>query len=216
MGTRNLTCVVLDGEYKVAQYCQWDGYLKGMGKNIAEFFHNNKNNLDSFKQAIRNCSFISEEEIQKLWQSVGADGSGLVGMDISDKFKKKYPELHRDISGSELFENIIKHNGGRLNDALDFAGDSIFCEWAYVVDLDHNTLEIYKGSNSQKLEKDERFHFLERNINPQDSRIGNKSFYPVRFLTAFPLYMVTAEDMINLAESMEEDRGNAVNFMTTM
>ena len=26
MGTRNLTCVFKDGEYKVAQYGQWDGY----------------------------------------------------------------------------------------------------------------------------------------------------------------------------------------------
>jgi len=26
MGTRNLTCVMKDGQYKVAQYGQWDGY----------------------------------------------------------------------------------------------------------------------------------------------------------------------------------------------
>ena len=28
MGTRNLTVVYLDGQYKVAQYGQWDGYPK--------------------------------------------------------------------------------------------------------------------------------------------------------------------------------------------
>ena len=28
MGTRNLTAVFMDGEYKVAQYGQWDGYQK--------------------------------------------------------------------------------------------------------------------------------------------------------------------------------------------
>lgn len=33
MGTRNLTCVVLDGEFKVAQYGQWDGYPEGSGYN---------------------------------------------------------------------------------------------------------------------------------------------------------------------------------------
>lgn len=26
MGTRHLTAVVIDGDYKVAQYGQWDGY----------------------------------------------------------------------------------------------------------------------------------------------------------------------------------------------
>lgn len=31
MGTRNLTAVYLDGEYKIAQYGQWDGYPKDKG-----------------------------------------------------------------------------------------------------------------------------------------------------------------------------------------
>lgn len=31
MGTRNLTAVYLDGQYKVAQYGQWDGYPEGRG-----------------------------------------------------------------------------------------------------------------------------------------------------------------------------------------
>lgn len=31
MGTRNLTAVYLDGQYKVAQYGQWDGYPEGQG-----------------------------------------------------------------------------------------------------------------------------------------------------------------------------------------
>lgn len=31
MGTRNPTAVVLDGEYKLAQYGQWDGFPSGQG-----------------------------------------------------------------------------------------------------------------------------------------------------------------------------------------
>ena len=31
-----------------------------------------------------------------------------------------------------------------------FAGDSLFCEWAYVLDLDKETLEIYHGFNKDK------------------------------------------------------------------
>ena len=32
-----------------------------------------------------------------------------------------------------------------LQNSIDFARDSLFCEYAYVVDLTRNTLEAYKG-----------------------------------------------------------------------
>lgn len=37
MGTRNLTCVVLDGKYVVSSYGQWDGYPSGQGKQFLIF-----------------------------------------------------------------------------------------------------------------------------------------------------------------------------------
>ena len=37
MGTRNLTAVYIDGEYKVAQYGQWDGYPEGQGMTALTF-----------------------------------------------------------------------------------------------------------------------------------------------------------------------------------
>ena len=37
MGTRFLTAVFADGQYRVAQYGQWDGYPEGAGVNILHF-----------------------------------------------------------------------------------------------------------------------------------------------------------------------------------
>ena len=34
MGTRNLTIVYYDGDYRVAQYGQWDGYPEGAGIEV--------------------------------------------------------------------------------------------------------------------------------------------------------------------------------------
>lgn len=36
MGTRSLTCVVLDDQFKIAQYGQFDGYPSGQGKTALE------------------------------------------------------------------------------------------------------------------------------------------------------------------------------------
>ena len=37
MGTRNLTAVYLDGEYKIAQYGQWDGLPRRTRDDGIEF-----------------------------------------------------------------------------------------------------------------------------------------------------------------------------------
>ena len=58
MGTRNLTCVVKNGEFVVAQYGQWDGYPDGNGFKILEFLE--KINLDDFNKKVENLSFYEE------------------------------------------------------------------------------------------------------------------------------------------------------------
>lgn len=52
MGTRNITSVILDGEQKVCQYCQWDGYPTWAGAHILEFLKDC--DMEQFKQALEN------------------------------------------------------------------------------------------------------------------------------------------------------------------
>jgi len=86
MGTRNLTCVVLDGEYRIAQYGQWDGYPSGQGATVLEFLKD-KMDREQFETALRQTKWITKEEHTKLWEGFGADGSGFVSMDIANAFK---------------------------------------------------------------------------------------------------------------------------------
>ena len=53
MGTRNLTAVMIDGEYKVAQYGQWDGYPSGQGLTCLHFLRETMDE-DKFKAATPN------------------------------------------------------------------------------------------------------------------------------------------------------------------
>ena len=61
MGTRHLIEVKLDGELKVAQYGQWDGYPTGQGVKIADFIHY-KMDKKKFKAALRKCHWITDSE----------------------------------------------------------------------------------------------------------------------------------------------------------
>ena len=52
-------------------------------------------------------------------------------------------------------------SGLALGDDLEFAADSLFCEWAWVIDLDKETFGCYEGSNAETpLTEGDRFYFL--------------------------------------------------------
>lgn len=155
MGTRNLTVVVANGETKVAKYCQWDGYPSGQGAIILNFLskvlRGDRNRIESFKdKVVNNTHFISSDEVNYKWKECGANDSGLVSFDISDEFLKRYPSLHRNTGGSILDIINRSNNVVDLENDENFVKDGLFCEWAYVVDLDQNTLEVYKGVYDDK------------------------------------------------------------------
>ena len=159
MGTRNLTAVFLDGEYKIAQYGQWDGYPDGAGLTCLHFLRD-ECNMQEFKEKVSNVTFISEEDRTALLREFGMRDDGTISWKDYDRFKASYPELHRDV-GSDILEYIYNRpTGVRLGNEIDFAADGLFCEWAWVVDLDAGTFEAYEGFNSEPLKPEDRFYFL--------------------------------------------------------
>lgn len=158
MGTRNLTAVFMDGEYRVAQYGQWDGYPEGQGKICLNFLRD-KMNEKRFREQLNNVHFGNEEELDKLFSEFGADVSGSISMENYERLKKAYPELHRD-TASEILQMIQDGNVRVLKNDLDFASDGLFCEWAYVIDLDTRRFEVYTGFHKEPLTEKDRFYFL--------------------------------------------------------
>lgn len=143
MGTRHLTAVIYKNEVKVAQYGQWDGYPEGQGQNVLKF--TKEEDLEKFKEQLEKISFFTKEEIEELNKK-------------SDPFEgREY--LSRN-TGSDILYEIQKGNVDKLVNSINFAADSLFCEWAYVIDLDNNFLEVYKGFNKSELDESERFYYL--------------------------------------------------------
>lgn len=202
MGTRHLTCVVKDGEYKVAQYGQWDGYPTGQGVEILEFL--TRMNKDIFSEKIDKLSFLTQEELDNRWFEFGViPGSSSVSMSIADEFAKTYPENSRD-TGSRVL-NIIYNSEEplKLDNNLEFAADSLFCEWAYVIDLDQNTFEVYEGFNKTPLSKNERFNFLE--YKSRKSYDGG-TYYPVKLIVVFSLSdLPSEEEFLNSIPNDDEE-----------
>ena len=185
MGTRHLIAVQKNNEYKVAQYGQWDGYLSGQGNSILNFF--NQNDLEAFRAKVDNCFFGTQDQINEVYAPY-TNGDGWMTMEQSNAFKKsEFAHLSRD-TGADILDVIVKSNGPlMLSDQIDFANDSLFCEYAYVIDLDKDILEVYQGFNTEPLPEGARF----TGVAKEDG-----DYQAVKLAASFPL--------ANLPENFDE------------
>jgi hypothetical protein len=181
MGTRHLIVVMMDGTHKVAQYGQWDGGPQGHGMMIRDFLRLTMDK-ERFKTNLRKCQFLSTKTIDDLWKKFGASDNGSIPVDKAKVFAQHYPELYRDTGAGILRLIQDSKEGLGLQDSLDFVQDSLFCEWAYVIDLDADTFEVYKGFNKEPLTPADRFY----NGKFKLSKTG-KSYYPVKILKKYSL-----------------------------
>lgn len=182
MGTRNLTAVIHEGKHVIAQYGQWDGYPEGQGETARAFLAETFNR-DRFLQALKRVRWITKEETDAAYKEAGSDGSGWVTMDVVARFDKIMPFISRD-HGAEILELVQESTGDvLLGDSYDFAADGLMCEWAYVIDLDKNTFEVYKGFTHEPLAAGERFAEMPARKPCSDG----SQYYPVKHVVTFPL-----------------------------
>lgn len=209
MGTRNLTCVINGGTHRVAQYGQWDGYPEGQGVTILNFLRSG--DVEALKEKSLKCSYITDEEYSDLWKEFGIDIAvkKYVNMEESNMFHKKYPQFSRDVGG-EILEMVASSECGlKLSNAYNFAADSVFCEWAYVVDFDKNTFEVYTGFNTTKLTPKDRFFGVVdgRKTDSEDK----EKYYPVKMVAAFSLMdLPDEEEFLSQLSPPEDEDGEVV------
>lgn len=188
MGTRNLTMVIEQEKPKVAQYGQWDGYPEGQGLTVLEFLHNC--DLNVFREKLQKLRFVSGEEIKKIYEDAGAEpDSEWITMEVANKVKSQYPALSRD-TAADVLQMIYDGEVTELKDSREFIADSLFCEWAYVIDLDKNTFEVYQGFNTQPLNESDRFYSYTPYCSGEeyaDKKEGTYTYHPVRLTKQYSL-----------------------------
>lgn len=177
MGTRNLTVVILGGKHVVAQYGQWDGGPKGQGLTCLKFCNEiltNQFKKENFIKKLGQVSFYTEQELEHLNNN-----------EIS-------PHNNRNIAAKILYEinNLSDDTRIKLVDSYEFAADSLFCEWGYVIDLDNMTLECYKGFQKKPIPEGQRFSYLQTVENPNTNK-----YYQIRCVRIFSILDLPNSDI---------------------
>lgn len=177
MGTRHLIMVLKDNQYKVAQYGQWDGHFTGQGVETKHFIKDRllaKRGIQTFTKQLDRIQIIADAEVMARWEAQGAKG-GFAGLDVEDSFDNLYPQLSRSC-GSDILEYVYSAEAPEIAHSIDFAKDSLFCEFAYLVNMDTEELEIFTGFNQKPLSESDRFYFLQS---------PDMEYYPIKLYKSF-------------------------------
>lgn len=181
MGTRHLIAAYIDGAPRIAQYGQWDGYPSGQGISVLRFLRDT--DLEAFKTALRNCHWLTDAEAEAAYRS--------------RDWEKSHPQLSRD-TGSDVLQMVLDAGGLGLINKEAFAADSLFCEWAYAIDLDADVFEVYEGFQKQGQPITGRYAQMPIEGDPEYAQVSLRQSWP---LNALP----TEEEFLAALHEEEED-----------
>lgn len=137
MGTRGMYGFYKNGVTK-ATYNHSDSYPNWLGKFIVKFITETTieemNDIFDRIVMVNGDSKPTVDQINECIQFFTAD----VGSDLIDDWYNLLRLAQGDLT---LYKQGLKY----MIDNSDFILDSLFCEWTYIINLDENVLEIYKG-----------------------------------------------------------------------
>ena len=138
MGTRGLVGFVINGTEKLA-YNHWDSYPSGLGLQTLAWLR--EQDLGALAEQVERLELIDEEKEPTPEQVRRAKEAGVIDITVSERSTSDWYCLLRGAQG-DLTKTL---EVGMMKGDADFAIDSLFCEWAYVINLDDGLLEAYEG-----------------------------------------------------------------------
>lgn len=200
MGTRGFLGFVVDSR-ELIQYNHFDSYPEGLGAQVLGFLrdvaeNNATRNLRDEARLLRvvrqGIDEPTETDIENLkpWTS----------LTVGEQSTAHWYNLLRETQGDP--DAIL--TCGYIEDGSDFPGDSLFAEWGYVIDLDAETFEVYRGFQHEPHNKG---RFAERV--PREGRsssfFSGGHYYPVALVASWPLADLPDEETFLATFRSNED-----------
>lgn len=176
MGTRGLLGFRIDNKDKL-MYNHFDSYPDCLGKKVVKFCRKIASRKQGFRtiiDSVRSLRTVSKKDKPSIEDQEKLIALNLYNGTVSDE--DWYCLLH-GIQGN-LDEYL---RAGMIIDNQSFIYDSLFCEWAYIINLDSMDLEIYGGFRKEKHSLG-RYGISEIGRNPNED-----GYFPCALLSKYPL-----------------------------
>jgi len=155
MGTRGLWGFYYKKKDKLT-YNHFDSYPTGLGQTIKEFI--GSHSIQELKKIASKIRVVDGDNTPTPAQI--RECNKFTNLSVSKQNIKEWYCLLRDSQGEP--ESYVKGKLRYMIDSKAFIKDSLFCEYAYIINLDTKKLEIYLGF--QKKPQDNRYKMTKKEI----------------------------------------------------
>lgn len=187
MGTRGAYGFYKDGETK-ATYNHWDSYPSGLGTDVAKF-----------------VEATPVDEMKKIFEQINMINSNTTPTEEQIKKSEKYFNDNVNLGVKTDWYALLRESQGDLfaykeglpymiEGGAEFIQDSLFCEYAYIINLDEEVFEIYKGFQD---ESEQNRYYSET--------VEDKQYKNCRLYRTIPLDQVSPDAMIQLEEDLNKE-----------
>lgn len=184
MGTRGTYGLRKDGIDKLT-YNHWDSYPDCLGKTVVEFCKNHS--IEELNNIFNKIIMVKENHIPTERQIKDCIENGYADFSVADGIETNWYCLLRNCQGD--LECLAKaEEYAYMTDSEDFIKDSLFCEYAYIINLDDKVLEFYKGFQTSP-QVGNRYGTEKHNGYRDD-------YYPCKLSLTFPLDEINDVDKI--------------------
>jgi hypothetical protein len=193
MGTRGLMAFTHNGEVK-AMYNHFDSYPTGLGTDMVNWILGRQGDFSEAIEQFERLAAIDEDVVPTTDQKLAL--LRYLNLNVATQTSDDWYSLLRETQGNPV--ETLK--AGFFVDYFKFGFDSLFCEWAYVVDLDNQVLDVYKGfantSNGKGL-----WGSVDKPSTPYE---GADEYFGVQLLTSYAFADLTKETMTELEAKLDE------------
>ncbi len=151
-------------------YNHMDSYPEFLGENVVNFI---KDTPVSLLNQIFDKIILVDNETRPSDKEI-MECSKYSNTDVSTGSLHDWYCLLREAQGEP---NLYKEDLRYMIDNGEFIKDSLFCEWAYVINLDTNELEIYQGFRKKPNTRDNRYRIIK----------PSNGYYACEMIISFPL-----------------------------
>ena len=193
MGTRGTYGFRKNGTDKLT-YNHYDSYPDYLGRQVVEFCQNHS--IEELNKIFDKTIMVNESDTPTEEQIKECIENGFSDFSVSSESKTDWYCLLRNCQGDlECLADANDH--AYMTNSFDFIKDSLFCEYAYIINLDDEVLEFYEGFQKKPQEG-----------NRYGTKADDSGYYPCKLSLTIPLNEIDDIDKIikimNLGKDAEE------------